>query len=107
VIENVGEAVWASALRSLVRSGRIVICGATSGDRPSADLRRLFIRQLQVMGSTLGNPAELRDLLAVCARGAVRPLIGSRWPLAAIHAVLDRLEAGEQFGKIAIEIAPP
>jgi NADPH:quinone reductase-like Zn-dependent oxidoreductase len=107
VIENVGEAVWPVALRSLVRGGRIVTCGATSGDRPSADLRRLFIRQLQVMGSTLGNFAELRELLELCARGAIRPVIDSRRPLAAIHAALDRLEAGKQFGKIAIEMAPP
>jgi NADPH:quinone reductase-like Zn-dependent oxidoreductase len=47
VIENVGKAVWPSAMRSLVRGGRLVTCGATSGDDPSADLRRLFIRQLR------------------------------------------------------------
>ncbi len=104
VIENVGEAVWAAALKSLVRGGRIVTCGATSGDRPSADLRRLFIRQLQVFGSTHGTFAEFRDLLAVCERGLVRPAIDSRYPLAKVHAALDHLESGRQFGKIGIEI---
>lgn len=104
VVENVGEAVWAAALKSLVRGGRIVTCGATSGDRPSADLRRLFIRQLQVFGSTHGTFAEFRDLLTVCERGLVRPVIDSRFGLDGIHDALDRLEAGRQFGKIGIEL---
>ena len=104
VIENVGAAVWGSALKSLVRGGRIVTCGATSGDQPGADLRRLFIRQLQVLGSTMGDPHELRSLLALCARGVLRPVIDSRHDLDDVHAALDRLESGAQFGKVAITI---
>lgn len=104
VFENVGEAVWSTALKSLVRGGRIVTCGATTGDQPGADLRRLFIRQLQVIGSTLGNPGELQDLLAWCAQGKVRPLIDRVLPLEAIHEGLDVLERNEQFGKLAIAI---
>jgi NADPH:quinone reductase-like Zn-dependent oxidoreductase len=104
VIENVGEAVWPAALRSLVRGGRIATCGATTGDHPSADLRRIFIRQLQIFGSTLGNFSEFRDLLVFCQRGGIRPVIDSRYRLDEAHAALSRLEAGEQFGKVAIDI---
>jgi len=104
VFENVGEAVWSTALKSLIRGGRIVTCGATTGDQPGADLRRLFIRQLQVIGSTLGNPGELQDLLAWCAQGKVRPIIDRVLPLDAIHEGLDLLERNQQFGKLAIAI---
>jgi NADPH:quinone reductase-like Zn-dependent oxidoreductase len=104
VLENIGTAAWPAALKSVVRGGRIVTCGATSGDQPGADLRRVFIRQLQIFGSTLGDLREFRDLLGVCERGLLVPQIESRWPLAQLHAALDRLDAGEQFGKIAIEI---
>jgi len=104
VIENVGEAVWPAAMKSLVRGGRIVTCGATSGDHPSADLRRLFIRQLQVFGSTHGSMAEFAAMVEACNRGLFRPLIESRYGLADIHAALDRLEAGQQFGKIGIDL---
>lgn len=107
VIENVGEAVWGEALKSLARGGRLVTCGATTGDAPSADLRRMFIRQLSVHGSTHGTFEEFRSLLAVCERGGFRPIIDSRFRLADIHAALDRLEAGRQFGKIAIDIDTP
>jgi len=102
VIENVGEAVWPAALRSLVRGGRIVTCGATSGDQPAADLRRMFIRQLQVLGSTHGTFGEFRDLLEVCGRGLFRPHIDSRFAFADTHAALDRLAGSQQFGKVAI-----
>lgn len=104
VLENVGAAAWPAALKSLVRGGRLVTCGATSGDQPGADLRRVFIRQLQIFGSTLGDLREFHDLLAVCARGQLVPQIESRWPLAELHGALNRLEAGEQFGKMALEI---
>ncbi len=104
VFENVGEAVWPAAMKSLVRGGRLVTCGATSGDQPGADLRRLFIRQLRVIGSTLGNLSELHDLLAFCQLHGVRPLIEQSFALDDVHAALSRLESGEQFGKIALAI---
>lgn len=105
VIENVGEAVWAAAMKSLVRGGRLVTCGATTGDQPPADLRRIFIRQLQIIGSTLGDFDEFRDLLALVERTGLKPVIDSEYALADIHAALSRLESGQQFGKVAIRIA--
>ena len=105
VFENVGEAVWPAAMKALVRGGRLVTCGATSGDQPGADLRRLFIRQLHVLGSTLGNLSDLHELLAFCQRHGVRPVIEQSYALDDVHAALSRLESGEQFGKIALAIA--
>lgn len=104
VFENVGQAVWDSALRSAVRGGRIVTCGATTGDQPGADLRRVFIRQLQILGSTLGNLDELQALTRFCAQQGVRPLIEQTYALDDIHAALDRLASGQQFGKLAVRI---
>ena len=105
VFENVGAAVWDSALRCAVRGGRIVTCGATTGDQPGADLRRVFIRQLQIYGSTLGNLAELRDLTVFCAQYGVRPVLDQVFALDQAHAALDRLASGQQFGKVAVRLA--
>ena len=102
VFENVGEAVWPAAMKSLVRGGRLVTCGATSGDQPAADLRRIFIRQLQIFGSTLGTQGEFRDLLGFVERTSMRPIIDSTYPLNEVHSALSRLETGAQFGKIAL-----
>ena len=105
VIDSVGREVWPVALKSLVRGGRIVTCGATSGDDPAADLRRVFVRQLQIFGSTLGNFEEFRALMAFCGRHQIKPIIDSRYPLDGVRDALTRLESVRQFGKIAIEVA--
>ena len=105
VIENVGQAVWSAAMKSLVRGGRLVTCGATSGDQPPADIRRIFIRQLQILGSTLGDLHEFADLLQWVERSGLRPVIDSEYPLQQVHAALDRLQSGAQFGKVLIRIA--
>ena len=67
VIDSVGEASWADSLRALRRGGRLVTCGATTGGNPSADLQRMFIRQLEVYGSTGGSIEEFRQLVATMA----------------------------------------
>jgi NADPH:quinone reductase-like Zn-dependent oxidoreductase len=104
VIENVGAAVWSAALKSLVRGGRLVTCGATTGDQPPADIRRIFIRQLQILGSTLGSLGEFQDLLSLVQRSGLKPVIDSEYGLDDVPAALTRLECGVQFGKIVINL---
>lgn len=104
VIENVGQAVWSAAMKSLVRGGRLVTCGATTGDQPPADLRRIFIRQLQILGSTLGDYAEFSSLLAFVERHDIQPIIDRSFPLEGIHDALNLLASGQQFGKIGLHL---
>jgi NADPH:quinone reductase-like Zn-dependent oxidoreductase len=104
VFENVGAAIWPIAMKALARGGRLVTCGATTGDQPGADLRRLFIRQLQVMGSTLGTLNEFRTLLEWVQRHHLVPVVDSSYALEEVHAALDRLSSGMQFGKVALHI---
>lgn len=104
VIENVGAAVWSSAMKSLVRGGRLVTCGATTGDQPPADLRRIFIRQLQIFGSTHGELGEFQDLCGFVEQTGLKPVIDREYPLDQVHDALDRLESGAQFGKVVLRI---
>lgn len=105
VLESSGEKSWSESLRSLRRGGRLVTCGATTGSHPSADLQRVFIRQLEIYGSTGGSLEEFRQLVALYARGGIEPVIDSRFALDDIGAAFDRLAAGAQFGKIVIDVA--
>ena len=83
VMETVGQATWAHSVRSLKPGGRIVICGATSGDAPPAELTRVFFTQLSVTGSTMGTRDQLARLARFCEQTGVRPLIDRVLPLAA------------------------
>jgi NADPH:quinone reductase-like Zn-dependent oxidoreductase len=104
VLETVGKATWAHSLRALRPGGTLVVSGATSGADPSADLNRIFFLQLKVIGSTMGNREELRDLLELCAATGVRPVVDDVRPLADARASFERLASGEVFGKLALTV---
>ena len=102
VMESVGEATWEHTLRALRPGGTVVVCGATSGEAPPAQLRRVFFSQLRVVGSTMGSLPELRRLLALLATTGLRPVVDSVLPLADAAGGLRRLHAGEVFGKVVL-----
>jgi NADPH:quinone reductase-like Zn-dependent oxidoreductase len=103
VIETVGEATWKRSLDAARHGGRIVVCGATSGPNPSAALHRIWWKQLDILGSSMGTRADFEGAYDLVAAGAT-PVIDSIVPLAEARAAHERLEAGEQFGKIVLAI---
>jgi NADPH:quinone reductase-like Zn-dependent oxidoreductase len=102
VVESVGQATWGHSVRSVRPGGTIVVCGATSGDAPPAELTRVFFQELTVQGVTMGSREDLAALLRFCARTGVRPVIDSEVGLADVRDGLARLAAGEQTGKIVV-----
>ncbi len=102
VIETVGEATWAHSLRALRPGGRIVVAGATSGLQPPADLARVFFKQLEVVGSTMGTREELDHLVSMLESTGLRPRIDRTLPLAEVADGLAAILAGEVLGKIVV-----
>ncbi len=100
VMETVGRATWAHSVRSLKPGGRIVICGATSGDASPAELTRIFFTQLSVVGSTMGSRDQLARLASFCEQTGVRPLIDRVLPLDQARAGFERMITGALFGKV-------
>jgi zinc-binding alcohol dehydrogenase/oxidoreductase len=103
VVETVGEATWKRSLDAARPGGRIAVCGATTGPNPPAGLHRIWWKQLDVLGSTMGTRADFEGAYDLVAAGAT-PVIDSVFPLAEARAAHERLEAGEQFGKILFRI---
>jgi NADPH:quinone reductase-like Zn-dependent oxidoreductase len=104
IVENVGAATWEQSLRVLARQGRLVTCGATTGPTVTVDVRRMFWHQWSLLGSTMGNAAEYREIVTLLGRGALRPLVDAVFPLADAIGAYQRLAAGEHMGKIVVEI---
>lgn len=104
VIEHVGEATWDRSVRSLARGGRLVICGATTGHAAHVDLRHLFARQLSLLGSYMGRKSELLEAAPLFFDGTLRPAVDLVLPLSEARAAHERLEAGQQFGKIVLTV---
>ncbi|MEI6110003.1 MAG: zinc-binding dehydrogenase, partial [Actinomycetes bacterium] len=103
VMESVGEATWSHSMRSLRPGGRIVICGATSGANPPADLNRLFFLQLEVVGSTMGTKAEFESLLKFMQETGVRPQIQQTFEMADARDAYELMINGDVRGKLVIK----
>jgi zinc-binding alcohol dehydrogenase/oxidoreductase len=103
VVETVGDATWKRSLDAVRPGGRVTVCGATSGPNPPAALHRVWWKQIDILGSTMGTRADFEGAYDLVAAGAT-PVIDSTFPLAEAGAAHERLEAGEQFGKILLQI---
>jgi NADPH:quinone reductase-like Zn-dependent oxidoreductase len=106
VLETVGEATWRHSLRAVAQGGTIVVTGATSGDMPPAELRRVFFLQLRIVGSTMGTRAELGRLARLLAGTGIRPQIDRVLPLEQVREGLAAMAEGDIFGKIVIQPRP-
>jgi NADPH:quinone reductase-like Zn-dependent oxidoreductase len=100
VMETVGQATWSHSVRSLKPGGKIIVSGATTGDSPPAELRRMFFLQLSVIGSTMGTRDELERLIRLCAEKDIRPVIDKTLPLEEARQGFEAMLAGEMVGKI-------
>ncbi len=101
VIESVGPATWEQSVRALRPGGRLVVCGGTSGPKVELNLPRLFFKQIEIIGSTMGSYQEFDEVSALVAQGLdIR--IDTTYPIADYAQALARLDDGEQLGKIVL-----
>jgi len=102
VIDYIGADTWVRSLRSARRGGRVLTCGATTGFAPQTDLRQIFFRQVQVMGSTMGSPRDFLDVMRCVFRGQLKPVIDRVLPLAEARRAHELIEQRAVFGKIVL-----
>ena len=104
VMETIGEATWSHSVKSLKQGGAIVVCGATSGFAPPAELNRIFFLQLSVIGSTMGTREELERLMRMMVECGIEPAISQTLPLSEARAGFEAMEAGQTSGKIVLTV---
>lgn len=102
-IDSVGRAVHLACIKSLARGGRLVTCGCTSGSDPATDLTRIFWNQLSILGSTMGDMGEFREVVHLLRSGRLTPVIDGVFPWQEGVEAWSRLEAGDQCGKLVID----
>jgi NADPH:quinone reductase-like Zn-dependent oxidoreductase len=104
VVDSVGEATWKRSLDSARTEGRVCVCGATTGPNPPANLHRIWWKQLTIYGSTMGSRADFEAVYELVKSGRVTPVVDAVFPLAEAAVAHERLEQGEQLGKIVLRI---
>ena len=104
IINPVGGDTWRPAIRSLAMGGRMTLCGATIGDAPDISIREIYQSHRQILGAPMGSRQDFREVLDLLAREQIKPALGAVLPLEQISEAHRRLEQGEVFGKLVIEM---
>jgi NADPH:quinone reductase-like Zn-dependent oxidoreductase len=104
VIEHVGGDVFVKSVLATRWGGRVVTCGATAGFSATLDLRQIFFRQVEVLGSTMGPKGDLFRVLPVVQEGKLRPVVDRVMPLWSAVEAHRALEAREVLGKVVLEV---
>ena len=102
VFENVGAATWDRSLRALAPGGRLVTCGGTAGSKVEISLPRLFFKQHEIIGSTMGSYAEYAEVTQLFANGLDVVVDEVFDGLESFPVALERLDSAQQLGKIVI-----
>lgn len=102
IFDTVGEDMWARCLRALSMGGRLVTSGATTGSRGVTELRLMFWKQLEILGSTMGTPTEFREVMRLVFDGTFTPVIQEIMPLDDARRAHEILEQGNIFGKLVL-----
>jgi len=84
--------------------GRVVLYGATQGNPSNLTARRIFWKQLNVLGSTMGTPEDFRSMVAFVGKHAIRPVVDTVFPFADGEAAFRHMDDAKQFGKIVIKV---
>jgi NADPH:quinone reductase-like Zn-dependent oxidoreductase len=103
VLDSVGS-TWQQSLSCLRKGGRCVVFGATGGGSVELEVRPFYLSWLSLLGTTMGSPRDFEGLLRTLADGAWRPVVDSVRPLSEAESAHERIERGEHFGKLVLEI---
>jgi NADPH:quinone reductase-like Zn-dependent oxidoreductase len=89
-------------MSAVVRGGRVVIIGNTSGPKAEIDIRYIFGKQISLIGSTMGSHQDFQDILKLLWSGKLKPVVDRVMPLSQGIEAYAAMERGEQFGKIVL-----
>ncbi len=104
IIDGVGGPTYDHCIDLLGMGGRMATFGATTGPTPNVATRRIFWKQLDLLGTTMGSPADFKAMLALFADGSLRPVVDRAFALADAAEAHRRMDQAAQFGKIVLEI---
>ena len=103
IIDSVGGRQWIPMLKALKNGGTLVTCGATDGFDPKEDLRHIFFRQLRILGSTMGNRQEMRDVMKHIFDGTLKPIVDRVFPLKDASLAHQYVQDRKVFGKVVLK----
>lgn len=105
VVDSAGGESFDALLDLAKPGGTIVTYGSTLGPSDNVNIRRIFWKQLNILGSTMGSPGDFENMLNFYSNNNIKPVIDSVLPLEEAHKAHARMEDSAQFGKLVLNIA--
>jgi zinc-binding alcohol dehydrogenase/oxidoreductase len=105
IIDSAGGAGFSKLIDLALPGARIVNFGRTAGNISDLSTRNLYWKQISIFGSTMGTRDEFMSMLDFVESRKIVPIIDKIFPLENIDQAFARMEEGNQFGKIVLEIA--
>ena len=104
IVDGAGGPGFSALLDLAAPGGRIVLYGATRGNVPEVVLRKVFWKQLSILGSTMGSPADWSAMTGFAGRNAIRPVVSDVFAFERGPEAFELMERGAQFGKIVVTL---
>jgi NADPH:quinone reductase-like Zn-dependent oxidoreductase len=104
IVDSAGGQGFGDLVDLCAPGGRIVSFGATRGNPPEMPMRKLFWRQISVLGTTMGSPEDFSAMTEFVTRHGIHPVISHSFPLEKLDEAFEVMERGTQFGKIVITL---
>ena len=105
IIDSAGGEGFSKLIELALPGGRIVNFGRTAGNITNIATRLLYWKQLSIHGTTMGTRDEFLSMLDFVESRKLRPIIDQTFPLESIEEAMKRMEQGDQFGKIVLQIS--
>jgi zinc-binding alcohol dehydrogenase/oxidoreductase len=104
IVDSAGGEGFGDLIDLAVPGGRIVFFGATRGNGPALAMRKIFWRQISLLGTTMGSPADWCAMTEFVALHRLRPIVSDVFPLERGAEAFALMERGGQFGKIVVKL---
>jgi len=104
IVDSAGGGGFMNLIDVAAPGGRIVFFGATRGDPNTLPMRKIFWKQLTLLGTTMGNPADWTNLVKFVTQHKIKPVVSNVFSFGQARDAFDLMERGGQFGKIVLTI---
>jgi NADPH2:quinone reductase len=102
VLDSVGAQTLNDSVRALRKGGRVVIIGGTTGQDVDLNLRYVYWKQVDILGSTMANHREFVEVMRLVFDGKLKPIVSAKFPFTKARDAFASMEKGENFGKIVL-----
>lgn len=105
IIDSAGGVGFSELVEMVCPGGIIVNYGITAGPSVKLELRKVYFKQLHIVGSTMGSPEDFSAMLEMLNKHKIEPIVDEVFALSDGNKAFDKMNVSSQFGKLVLRIS--